>query len=177
MIKKCHNDECQFHTTVMLPLNVYNNVHYLPAPILKDDEKCYGFDELYGTDPDEKDRPSRSQVSGKKPSQQSNFQLQASKAGINAKCHEYIFPRLLYSCKLLSEEEKVVILDCNLFTCGTEVPGVYQPKSFYCFDPISPHYYQLGKKVKGYVPLCMFCLSNKVKEIPRRKSLICDEQP
>ena len=153
-IKKCNKEDCVFHTTVQVPESVFNKVHYLSAPTLKFDDKFHAFADIYGQEPDEKDRPSlKKRIEKKDQTKQADFQLQASKARIIAKCHECNFPRLLYSRKMLSKVDEDALndyLDVNLFVCGTEVPNMYQPKKFYCHDPISPHCYQLSKHVKGY---------------------------
>ena len=151
-------------------------IYYLPAPTLKSLDKYYDFDELYGQRPNEKDCPSMNRLASKNTAKKADFQLQASKARLAVKCRECNFPRLLYSRKKLLEDDELSISDYLtqvLYVCGVEVPGMYQPKLFDCFDSVSPHNYQLGSKLKNYEPICAYCLSKNPETVPKRKELVC----
>lgn len=174
-VKKCTDTNCEFHSHVQVPANVFKDLHYLPAPILQSSEKYFDFNDLYGQEPNEKDRPSLQQIRKEKTVNKADFQLQVSKARIIVKCRECGFPRLLYSRKKLDTKEELEIRDylsCNMYICGTEVPGMFQAKYYACYDPISPHYFQLADKLKGYERLCTYCLAKDPQEV-KRKNLVC----
>lgn len=178
-IKKCTDPQCSFHTNVSLPMEVFADIHFLPAPLLKCSDKYQDFDDVYGQEPNERDRPSLQRVCSDPKPIKPDFQLQASKARIIVKCVECEYPRLLYTRKKLDAVTKSQLadyLDLNLYVCGTEVPNVYTPKLFDCYDPISSHYFQIGDKLEGFKKICRFCLCDKVKPLEKSPHIfVCDK--
>ena len=85
-IKKCNEPDCEFHSKVNVPEEVFRNVHFLPAPTLQSAEKYNKFDDVYGEVPTEKDRPSLKKSFERKPLNQPDFQLQQSKARMIVEC-------------------------------------------------------------------------------------------
>ena len=66
------------------------------------------------------------------PEGDADFALQAAKTRVK-------FRRLLYSPKMLRvcKEEKITdYLDSFVYTCGTEIPEMFQLKLFDCYGPI-----------------------------------------
>lgn len=176
-IKKCVSEGCPFHEVLHSTTEVFNEVAFLPAPKLKTEDKFYSFEELYGKEPDESDRPGATKKKEHdicKP----DFPLQVSKARIITICTECSFPRLLYTRKKLTTSEMMKVetfLDSNLYTCGAEVPLTFQPSRIDCNDPISLHYFQVGNKLKGFILLCRFCCTENCTINEQYKYAICKQ--
>lgn len=171
-IKKCEVDECPFHGSVIIPPNIYNDIHFLPTPTLISSEKYKEFEDVYGTEPSEKDRPSLTRITTYNLLNKADFQLQFTKARMVVKCRECYFPRLLNTRKKLQPNAEFKMKDYlprHYYICETEVPEMFQPKKFDCGDPISPHYFQLGTKLEGYEPVCTFCLKKEELEAVKKQ--------
>ena len=158
-ILKCSSSACTICKPPRLPQETFDKLHHSPDPIIGSDQHYLPFEEVYGTETTEKDRPSaqKSKDGGRK------FTLKHVKnANIMLMCDECSLWRLLYSCNSLSDEERQKVQDSLgsvSFTCGVPIEDfdadlpVYT-RSLNCYEPIEKQYYSAG-----YEPICVYCAS------------------
>ena len=102
-ILKCGSSACTICKLPRLSQDVFSKLHHLPDPIIGDDQHYLNFEEVFGTDTTEKDRPSaqKSKDGGRK------FTLKHVKnANIMLMCDDCGLWRLLYSCNKLTDGER-----------------------------------------------------------------------
>ena len=181
-IKKCSDPNCTTHCSVRAPFNDFENLKWLPSPKMGIDGKFKSFEDSYGEEPSDRDRPGKNKAKScdKKPT----WQLQATKARMILVCSECQYPRLLYSLTKLTEDELGILMDYfedNPYVCGSDIEikdkkiqEVYQTPKTMCNAKISSHYYK-RKDLKGYKLICCFCLDENVM-IPDKdeRCPICD---
>ena len=73
-IKKCGKNDCKICKKPRLPVNVFEEVMFLPDPIPQDDGHYKSFEDVYGTKTTEEHRPSHQ----KKPVKQKSLPFSAS---------------------------------------------------------------------------------------------------
>ena len=161
VIKKCFSDSCDICSPPRLPADVYQNLQYLPDPVLSDTEEGHykSFDEVYGEQTTEKDRPSIKKIE----TRSHCYTLKNVKnADMMLQCEECELWRLVYSETKLTKQQKSSLqekLADYVFTCGSpiediELEGITSvyTRPLNCYDPVEKQYYSAG-----YVPICVYC--------------------
>lgn len=130
-IKKCGESTC----TICRPLRClpedFEQLHHLPDPVPGDDLHYMSFEELYGTPTIEDHRPSLKNAKTKKKDMKTAkgkhsmpfcpSAVRAKNVGVVINCVECEKPRLLFSAKKLSKNDKERLqnfLDTIFYTCG-----------------------------------------------------------
>ncbi|CAB4439304.1 unnamed protein product [Rhizophagus irregularis] len=168
-IKKCNNSECTICLPVELPIEVFDELHFLPdpEPSIADSNHYKDFSSIYGTQTSENFRPSKA------------GQLEADNLpqGIfnNNRVHEFVECdfcgkiRCIYSMSALKKEQIFTLqlkINDNDFTCGIEewMPPSHELKgivfirqSLSCDSPIESGYY--SNRLKN-PPICYYCGKN-----------------
>ncbi|CAB4406307.1 unnamed protein product [Rhizophagus irregularis] len=168
-IKKCNNSECTICLPVELPIEVFDELHFLPdpEPSIADSNHYKDFSSIYGTQTSENFRPSKA------------GQLEADNLpqGIfnNNRVREFVECdfcgkiRCIYSMSALKKEQISTLqlkINDNDFTCGIEewMPPSHELKgivfirqSLSCDSPIESGYYSNRLKKP---PICYYCGKN-----------------
>lgn len=165
-VKKCTDSNCQFHEPIRVPQDEYEKLKWLPMPELGPNGSYASFENTYGNEPHDKNRPGHKKQNNKikKPT----WPLAPQRARMIIKCSECQFPRILYSkLKLtkLDTDKLNQFFDKEPFVCGNEIPSdeldiqeTFQFTGNYCKLPISSHYYKL-QSLPGYELTCEVCLN------------------
>lgn len=132
-IKKCGSDTCSICCPPWLPADVFTTLHHLPDPVPDSTGEHYkDFADIYGSDTNEKHRPSLADSSRKphgipfQPSAQ-----YAKNVNETIKCTECLKPRVLYSKNKLKVTDQITLqnLLANVnYSCGSVLSDV-QDKS------------------------------------------------
>ncbi|PKY53552.1 hypothetical protein RhiirA4_547713 [Rhizophagus irregularis] len=162
-IKKCGKDNCKFCLPIRLPEDVFNNLNFIPDPILSTDSNHYrDFDGFYGTETKEF-LPSASDST-----------KEIIPAGIINNNHIRRFvncticskPRCIFSKNMLSDNEKTsleILLDNVIYICGSPITPeahnlyekVYIRQKIHCNSPIEAVYYSC-RRLKTEI-ICFYC--------------------
>lgn len=169
--KKCNNMSCECHDWIRVPMDIYNQLHWLPSPELNKITKKYkDFDEVYGNEPNDQDRPGRKESTEctKKPT---GWQIATQRARLIVRCSQCNYPRVLFTKNKLSQKERLDIdeyFEDNYYSCGDEidfehigVQEIFSKNKLYCSAQISAQYYQLAH-LEGFELICSICLSEEV---------------
>ncbi|GBC10931.2 hypothetical protein GLOIN_2v1780244 [Rhizophagus irregularis DAOM 181602=DAOM 197198] len=168
-IKKCNNSECTICLPVELPIEVFDELHFLPdpEPSIADSNHYKDFSSIYGTQTSENFRPSKAE------------QLEADNLpqGIfnNNRVREFVECdfcgkiRCIYSMSALKKEQISTLqlkINDNDFTCvieewmppSHELKGiVFIHQSLSCDSPIESGYYSNRLKKPS---ICYYCGKN-----------------
>ncbi|GET60495.1 hypothetical protein GLOIN_2v1773127 [Rhizophagus irregularis DAOM 181602=DAOM 197198] len=168
-IKKCNNSECTICLPVELPIEVFDELHFLPdpEPSIADSNHYKDFSSIYGTQTSENFRPSKA------------GQLEADNLpqGIfnNNRVREFVECdfcgkiRCIYSMSALKKEQMSTLqlkINDNDFTCGIEewMPPSHELKGIVFIrqslsrdSPIESGYYSNRLKKP---PICYYCGKN-----------------
>ena len=167
-IKKCGQDECGFCTPIRLPRAVFDDLHFIPAPLLDSSKEHFQkFESLYGTKPSEKDKPSL-KFSLESSDEDKNHKsiLVAQKVRAVIPCSSCLKPRCIYSNSKLTVGVKQELLDIiengDYFCGGSFVPDEDPHRKKFivrrqvaCHMPMEVAYYS-AKTVK-LTPVCFHC--------------------
>lgn len=168
-IRKCVKDGCvccKKHPP-SIPLGVFVGVHFLPSPMLDIGTKYREFDEVYGTETTEQDRPSL-QNNGRKGATDEALKhlLVAGKVRGIILCGECHKSRCIYAAKKLSCPEITavkVVKSSSVYTCGSDLfPVDHQLAatvvvriSISCQSPLEATYY--GAVTVHFPAACFYC--------------------
>ena len=127
-------ETCSICSLSRLPPEVYQSLHYLPDPVLSDSEEGHykSFDEVYGEETTEKDRPSAKKA---KEVGSRRFTVKNVKnANLMLQCEECELWRLVYSEIKLTQGQRSslqeALADC-VFTCGSPIEDLEVDNSVY----------------------------------------------
>ena len=155
-VKKCFSESCGICSPPRLPPAVYQDLHYLPDPILSDSEDGHykSFDKMYGQQTTEKDRPSAKRA---KETGSHCFTVKNVKnANLMLQCEECELWLLIYSEAKLTQVQKSSLQDGlwdSVFTCGSSIEGLelegivnvnVYTRPLNCYDPVEKQYYSAG---------------------------------
>ena len=182
-VKKCSDVNCQFHGWLKLDAEEFATVKWLPSPEVSATNvgKYKSFDETYGTEPHNNDRPGQTRSTSSSIAK-AEFQLQPSRARMIVSCSECHFPRILYSKNKLSKDQLIVLEDYfedQPFFCGHDIAlesipqKIYQHPKSICYTSLSNQYYQCTQ-VRGYKMVCCLCLDEDVVDA-NAKQPRCDK--
>ncbi|KAK3106924.1 hypothetical protein FSP39_003134, partial [Pinctada imbricata] len=167
-VKKCGLDSCFY--CVMNPPRLseetFRTLHWLPDPVAEDDGSAYKtFDDLYGTETTDKDRPSlKEHCSPTERDKKLKGIHTAASARAVIICSECGKRRVVYSKKRLAREELRaldVIQEQLVYTCGSQLfPGQYAEtivvkEGQNCQSPIETTYY--SSVTVQFEEICFFC--------------------
>lgn len=173
-LKKCSDNTCDFHKPVR-NLDEFKNLHWFPAPEIDplNNDKYVDFTKLYyrgkSNKPVESCRPSsKPKSSQKKELKKPEFPYVNSKARACVQCGDCGKGRLLYSNKMLKNEEKLQLeqaIDFFGFFCGCLIFDeddpmnaiVYQHHLNDCCKPMSAMYFSQGPKCLFFKLICPYC--------------------
>ncbi|GBB99535.1 hypothetical protein RclHR1_03550015 [Rhizophagus clarus] len=162
-IKKCGDDECKFCLPIRLPKEIFDELKFIPDPMLSTDLEHYqDFDKLYGT----KTREYLPSASG---SMKENIPvgiINNSNIRKLVNCTVCNKPRCIFSKNALSDEEKTsleILLDNVIYICGSPITPemhdlykkVYVRQKIYCNSPIEAVYYSCHR-LKIEI-ICFYC--------------------
>ncbi|GBB87230.1 hypothetical protein RclHR1_13680003 [Rhizophagus clarus] len=162
-IKKCGNDDCKFCLPIRLPKEIFDELKFIPDPMLSTDLEHYqDFDKLYGT----KTREYLPSASG---SMKENIPvgiINNSNIRKLANCTVCNKPRCIFGKNALSDEEKTsleILLDNVIYICGSPITPemhdlyekVYVRQKIYCNSPIEAVYYSC-RHLKTEI-ICFYC--------------------
>ena len=174
-VKKCNRNECRVCLPIELPIEVYNNLHFLPdpEPSISDPDHYKEFSSIYGTQTSEKFRPSKLEQPEASNLPQGIFNNNRIREFVE--CDFCGKPRCIYSMKALTEQQISALrlkIDENNYTCGIEgwmltsqmlQDVAFTHQSITCDSPIENGYYSSRKKNP---PICYYCgRSNLLVEI------------
>jgi hypothetical protein len=130
-IKKCGEPTCTICRPLRCSPEDFEQLHHLPDPVPGEDLHYKSFEELYGTQTTEDHRPSLKDAKVKKKNKMATTKkhsmpfcpsaIRAKNAGVIVNCVECEKPRLLFSAKKLSENDKAMLqmfLETIFYTCG-----------------------------------------------------------
>lgn len=180
-IKKCMDLKCTFHSWVRTPEATFSSLFWLPSPQLGLNGNYKTFEESYGTEPTDKDRPGNICHNSKVP--KPTWQLQPTRARKIICCSECFFPRIVYSKIQLSKKDLIKLdahFEENPFICGDHVSyqevgiqEVFLHEKTYCYAQVSAQYYQLDF-LPGYKLICAICLNEDIPPTEDRQPK-CDK--
>lgn len=129
-VKKYLKSSCSYcvQHPIRLPEPIFSSLSFLP--LAPNCDTFVAFDNLFGTDPDEKDCPSlRQRIDGEETEQHKCLMVSA-KVRLVILCCDCQMPRCIYAkTKLKENEESAVqeIIDSQLYTCGSSLFPPYSP--------------------------------------------------
>ena len=171
-IRKCLDPSCYYcvQHPVRMDLEKFKELSLLPLPLLDTTKEHYRpFEELNGSEPTEKDRPSLQQ-SGDPEAVEADTKhkllFNSSKVRAILNCQECFKPRCVYSARKLSLNEKVlldVVVEDKTYTCGAAVFPPSSPladtvvvrQNIGCPNPMEAQYY--SATLVSFPPVCYFC--------------------
>ena len=116
---------CSEHPIQIAPED-FSLLHYLPLPLLDDSKTAYlPFEEVYGKEPSDKDRPSSKSTSNSEAAEvdaKHKALLKNTKVRQLIFCEECLKPRCIYAVSRLSKEEEIIIervRETKTYTCGS----------------------------------------------------------
>ncbi|CAJ0899955.1 5410_t:CDS:2, partial [Entrophospora sp. SA101] len=142
-VKKCNRNECRVCLPIELPIEVYNNFHFLPdpEPSISDPDHYREFSSIYGTQTSEKFRPSKLE-------QPEATLIEQQISALRLKIDENNYTCGIEGWMLTSQMLQDVAFTCQSITCDS---------------PIENGYYSSRKKKP---PICYYCgRSNLLVEI------------
>ena len=170
-VKKCLSPDCVLCSTIQPPRladEQFQQLHFLPDPVLKDKESYKSFEELYGTLTTDADRPS---LQSRKFRHPADNQHKRDGLFVSAKVRDVIFcreckkSRCIHSAKKLTKEEEIAIArikedqcyDCcsPLFPEGHPLADrAVVMQSLRCASEMEPSYYSANVK---FPDCCYYC--------------------
>ena len=171
-IRKCLDPSCYYcvQHPVRMDLEKFKELSLLPLPLLDTTKEHYRpFEELNGSEPTEKDRPSLQQ-SGDPEAVEADTKhkllFNSSKVRAILNCQECFKPRCVYSARKLSLNEKVlldVVVEDKTYTCRAAVFPPSSPladtvvvrQNIGCPNPMEAQYY--SATLVSFPPVCYFC--------------------
>ena len=188
-VRKCLLDSCTYCSSHPIRMSVEEFEVINLLPMTKSHYKP--FAEVYGSTPNEKDRPSKQPVkcSESEEVDKTNKKLLSQSGKVRAilRCGDCSKPRCLFSETALSTAEKSMITDLEPdFTCGSML---FPPASQYhssivvrvnlsCVDNIEPQYY--SATLVKFPPVCCRCGAPEetlfedelVRDLKQRKQVV-----
>lgn len=181
-IKKCGKDDCSVCRPVRMERAKFEQLRFLPDPIMQEDGHYLPFEKAFTRNTTEKDRPSLIGKSTAKPLSFSPSVQHAKNTDTMIQCEECDMWRLVFSKKKLSVAARTTlqsILEEVSYTCGASLEDLDLPESLrqvvirdhQCGDSIEKLYYSAG-----YEDICIFCAatSDLVEDLPSSAYPICD---
>ncbi|PKY34602.1 hypothetical protein RhiirB3_499282, partial [Rhizophagus irregularis] len=169
-IKKCNQPSCEVCYPIRMPIDVFQNLYFLPDPVPSRDnpDRYETFANLYGKFTTEKFRPSLINLNSKAELAPSNILISAKIRGY-IKCKSCGKTRCLYSELKLTEQEKQDLesaLQTYTYSCGSPIfpddhslaQKVFVRVQISCDSPIELLYYT--SKKAGNIPICYWCGAN-----------------
>jgi len=124
-IKKCAQPDCEFGCREpVLPVDIFSKLSWLPDPVYSSTSNKYlPYQDVYGRQPTEKDRPSIKQPVGE--DSQNKDLLVSTKARCTVVCCVCDKPRVVYSLSQLQYSTIQIIKGIStdyLYSCGSTLP-------------------------------------------------------
>ena len=123
--KKCGKEDCDICESPRLPQSEFSRLNFFPDPMKKPASDSYlSFEEVWGKETSEKDRPSLTPPKNVKEKPKKPFRMTAETVCDYVVCMECLKPRCLYSSKRLAHSQYTQ-LQCYkeefLYSCGASV--------------------------------------------------------
>ena len=170
-VKKCLSSDCVLCSTIQPPRladEQFQQLHFLPDPVLKDKESYKSFEELHGTSTTDADRPS---LQSRKFRHPADDQHKWDGLFVSAKvrdvisCGECKKSRCIHSAKKLTKEEEIAIArikEDQCYDCGSPLFPEGHPladravvmQSLGCASEMEPSYYSANVK---FPDCCYYC--------------------
>lgn len=184
-IKKCNQIDCKFHGWIRAPMDIFNELKWLPSPECNSATGQYkSFEEVYGNEPHDKDRPGNKEQDEENAPKPTGWNIATQRARMIVYCSECERPRLIYAKKALSEEENATLLDYfedNPLICGQhidfgelKIQEVFMKGKLYCYAKVSKQYYQ-ASYLEGYKLICSVCLDEKNVKPQENTQPLCNK--
>ena len=171
-VRKCLDASCYFcqDHPIRMPIEDFKTLAYLPLPLLDSAKEHYRpFDELFGQNPSDQDRPSKGPP---KDDQSAVIDRENSLLFRNTRvrgcmvCQECLKPRCIYAASVLSDGHKAavrIVEDSRLYSCGSPLFGSDSPISttvvirqkLSCSSPMESTYY--SATLVSLPPVCYWC--------------------
>ena len=146
-VKKCGSPECTLCKPVRMDPELFKSIHFLPDPLIGEDNHYKCFSDVYGSTTTERDCPS-SQSKAKKSLSFSPSKQHVLNVDTMVQCEECSMRRLLFSRKKLSVHDKKQLQDILAdieYMCGATLEELDLPDNLKsvvvhvhnCYDPCS----------------------------------------
>jgi hypothetical protein len=163
-VLKCGHESCTICRPIRLPKAIFDQLHHMPHPNIREDNHYLPFSEVFGSETTEQCPSLTSKKSKSKNTLPFYGCLQHVKnSNIVIQCSECEKWRLVFSkFKLKSDKRKQLmsLLDSFLYTCGSQLSDIDLPQEFkdveikeHCCNDIIEKLYYSAK----YDPICIYC--------------------
>ena len=152
-IKKCGKEDCDICESPRLPQTEFSRLNFFPDPMKKPASDSYlSFEEVWGKETSEKDRPSCTPPKKPKEKPKKPFRMTAETVCDYVVCMECLKPRCVYSSKRLTHAQYAQ-LQCYkeefLYSCGGSIIPEESSLAMLCctelisgcHENITPNYY------------------------------------
>ncbi|CAB4401187.1 unnamed protein product [Rhizophagus irregularis] len=166
-IKKCNQPTCEVCYPVRMPIDIFQNLYFLPDPVPSRDNPDHykQFANLYGKPTTEQFRPSLINEKSKTEPVPSNI-LISTKIRDYIRCNSCGKTRCLYSNSQLTEQQKQdlnSVIQAYTYSCGSPIfpdnhslaQKIFVRIQISCDSPIELLYYS-SKKI-GNIQVCYWC--------------------